>query len=123
MDGGFPYGDIIVIGAPMYNFTIPSQLKAWIDRIAQVGRTFKYTDKGPVGLAGGKTVALGELGRVLDSEGDEEGDGESIVLALLNTLHTIAKDSRLRARTAERKIGYLRTALQEIMHEPGAEDF
>ena len=61
--------------------------------------------------------------KVLDSEGDEEGDGESIVLALLNTLHTIAKDSRLRARTAERKIGYLRTALQEIMHEPGAEDF
>jgi FMN-dependent NADH-azoreductase len=50
--------DVIVIGAPMYNFSIPSQLKAWIDRIAQAGRTFKYTDKGAVGLAGGKTVIV-----------------------------------------------------------------
>lgn len=50
--------DVIVVGAPMYNFSVPSQLKAWIDRIAQAGRTFKYTDKGPVGLAGGKTVIV-----------------------------------------------------------------
>ena len=50
--------DVVVIGAPLYNFSIPSQLKAWIDRIAQAGRTFKYTDKGPVGLAGGKTVIV-----------------------------------------------------------------
>ena len=54
----FLAADVIVIGAPFYNFAIPSQLKAWIDRIAQVGRTFKYTDKGPVGLAGGKTVIV-----------------------------------------------------------------
>ena len=54
----FLASDVIVIGAPLYNFTIPSQLKAWIDRIAQTGRTFKYTDKGPVGLAGGKTVIV-----------------------------------------------------------------
>lgn len=50
--------DVIVLGAPFYNFAIPSQLKAWIDRIAQVGRTFKYTEKGPQGLAGGKTVIV-----------------------------------------------------------------
>lgn len=54
----FLAADVLVIGAPLYNFAIPSQLKAWIDRIAQVGRTFKYTDKGPVGLAGGKTVII-----------------------------------------------------------------
>jgi FMN-dependent NADH-azoreductase len=54
----FLVADVIVVGAPMYNFSVPSQLKAWIDRIAQVGRTFKYTDKGPVGLAGGKTVIV-----------------------------------------------------------------
>ena len=54
----FLAADVIVVGAPMYNFSIPSQLKAWIDRIAQAGRTFKYTDKGPVGLAGGKTVIV-----------------------------------------------------------------
>ncbi|SCX67135.1 FMN-dependent NADH-azoreductase [Variovorax sp. EL159] len=50
--------DVVVIGTPFYNFSIPTQLKAWIDRLAQIGRTFKYTDKGPVGLAGGKTVIV-----------------------------------------------------------------
>lgn len=54
----FLAADVVVVGAPLYNFSIPSQLKAWIDRVAQVGRTFKYTDKGPVGLAGGKTVIV-----------------------------------------------------------------
>ncbi len=54
----FLAADVIVVGAPLYNFSIPSQLKAWIDRIAQAGRTFKYTDKGAVGLAGGKTVIV-----------------------------------------------------------------
>ena len=54
----FLAADVVVMGAPLYNFTIPTQLKAWIDRIAQSGRTFKYTDKGPVGLAGNKTVIV-----------------------------------------------------------------
>jgi FMN-dependent NADH-azoreductase len=54
----FLASDVVVIGAPLYNFAIPTQLKAWIDRVAQVGRTFSYTDKGPVGLAGGKTVII-----------------------------------------------------------------
>ena len=54
----FLAADVLVIGAPFYNFGIPTQLKAWIDRLAQAGRTFKYTDKGPVGLAGGKTVIV-----------------------------------------------------------------
>jgi FMN-dependent NADH-azoreductase len=52
----FLAADVVVVGAPMYNFSIPSQLKAWIDRLAQPGRTFRYTAKGPEGLAGGKTV-------------------------------------------------------------------
>lgn len=54
----FLASDVLVIGAPMYNFSVPSQLKAWMDRIAQAGRTFKYTEKGPVGLAGGKQVIV-----------------------------------------------------------------
>ena len=54
----FLAADIVVIGAPMYNFTIPSQLKAWIDRIAVAGKTFKYGDKGPEGLAGDKRVII-----------------------------------------------------------------
>lgn len=54
----FLAADVIVVGAPLYNFSVPSQLKAWIDRIAQAGRTFTYTAKGPKGLAGGKTVIV-----------------------------------------------------------------
>jgi FMN-dependent NADH-azoreductase len=54
----FLAADVVVVGAPMYNFGIPSQLKAWIDRLAVVGRTFRYTESGPVGLAGGKTVIV-----------------------------------------------------------------
>ena len=54
----FLRADVIVVGAPMYNFSVPSQLKAWIDRIAQAGRTFAYTEKGPIGLAGDKTVIV-----------------------------------------------------------------
>lgn len=49
---------IIVIGAPMYNFSIPAQLKAWIDRIAIAGQTFRYTANGPEGLSGGKHVYI-----------------------------------------------------------------
>ncbi|BAN49221.1 FMN-dependent NADH-azoreductase [Metapseudomonas resinovorans] len=54
----FLAADAIVIGAPMYNFTIPTQLKAWIDRIAVAGKTFHYTENGPEGLAGGKKVVI-----------------------------------------------------------------
>lgn len=54
----FLSADVVVIGAPMYNFTIPSQLKAWIDRITVAGQTFRYTEKGPEGLCGGKKVIV-----------------------------------------------------------------
>src|SRR6202035_3042077 len=48
--------DVIVLGLPMYNFGVPSQLKAYFDHVARAGETFKYTDKGPVGLLTGKKV-------------------------------------------------------------------
>ena len=54
----FLTSDIVVLGAPMYNFTIPSQLKAWIDRILVAGKTFKYGAQGPEGLAGNKRVIV-----------------------------------------------------------------
>ena len=54
----FLTADIVVVGAPMYNFGVPSQLKAWIDRLAVAGKTFRYTEAGPEGLAGGKTVIV-----------------------------------------------------------------
>jgi FMN-dependent NADH-azoreductase len=54
----FLAADIVVLGAPMYNFTIPSQLKAWIDRIVVAGKTFKYGAQGAEGLAGNKRVII-----------------------------------------------------------------
>jgi FMN-dependent NADH-azoreductase len=54
----FLAADIVVLGAPMYNFTIPSQLKAWIDRIVVSGKTFKYGLQGAEGLAGNKRIIV-----------------------------------------------------------------
>ena len=54
----FLAADTVVIGAPMYNFTLPTQLKAWLDRILVAGKTFRYTEDGPEGLAGGKRVVI-----------------------------------------------------------------
>lgn len=54
----FLAADTVVVGVGFYNFGIPSQLKAWIDRLAVAGKTFRYTESGPVGLAGGKRVIL-----------------------------------------------------------------
>jgi FMN-dependent NADH-azoreductase len=54
----FLAADTVVIGAPMYNFTLPTQLKAWLDRILVAGKTFRYTENGPEGLAGGKRVVI-----------------------------------------------------------------
>jgi FMN-dependent NADH-azoreductase len=54
----FLAADVLVIGAPMYNFSLPSTLKAWIDRIAVAGVTFRYTAHGPEGLASGKRVIV-----------------------------------------------------------------
>lgn len=54
----FLAADIVVIGAPMYNFTIPSQLKAWIDRVLIAGKTFRYTQTGPEGLMKGKKIVV-----------------------------------------------------------------
>ena len=50
--------DVIVLGAPMYNFNVSSQLKAWIDHVARAGKTFRYTAEGPVGLATGKRAIV-----------------------------------------------------------------
>lgn len=64
--------DVVVIGAPMYNFSIPTQLKAWFDRVLKAGVTFKYTAEGPVGLAGGRRVIIAS------SRGGAYGDGSPL---------------------------------------------
>jgi len=60
--------DTIVIGTPIYNFSVPAALKAWIDQVARAGVTFKYTDKGPVGLLEGKRAII-----VIASGGTKSG--------------------------------------------------
>ena len=54
----FLAADAVVIGVPMYNFGIPSTLKSWIDHLAVAGKTFRYSEAGPEGLAGGKRIIL-----------------------------------------------------------------
>jgi FMN-dependent NADH-azoreductase len=61
--------DTVVIGAPMYNFTLPTQLKAWIDRIVIAGKTFRYGPNGPEGLASGKRVIIALARGGIYSEG------------------------------------------------------
>jgi len=81
----FLAADVIVVGAPLYNFTVPTQLKAWIDRLAQIGRTFKYTDKGPVGLASGKTVIVASTrgGMYSTSEGGQAMEHQESYLKVI----------------------------------------
>ncbi|MDG3007842.1 FMN-dependent NADH-azoreductase [Paludisphaera mucosa] len=50
--------DVVVVGAPMYNFNIPSSLKAWVDRLCVAGRTFRYSSAGVEGLAGGRKLVV-----------------------------------------------------------------
>lgn len=65
----FLAADVIVIGAPMYNFSLPSQLKAWLDRLAVAGKTFRYTTGGAEGLAIGKRVVVASSRGNFYSEG------------------------------------------------------
>lgn len=65
--------DVIVIGAPMYNFSVPSGLKAYIDQIARAGRTFQYTETGPVGLLTNKKVYIVTASGGVYSEGPAAG--------------------------------------------------
>lgn len=82
----FLAADVIVIGVPMYNFSVPSTLKAWIDRIAINGKTFQYTASGPEGLAKGKRVILAiSQGGIHDVGGPSEHQ-ESYLVFMLNFL-------------------------------------
>jgi FMN-dependent NADH-azoreductase len=65
--------DVIVIGAPLYNFGIPSTLKAWVDHIARAGITFRYTATGPEGLITGKKVYVAMSSGGIYSEGPSAG--------------------------------------------------
>ena len=65
--------DVVVIGSPMYNFTVPSTLKAWIDHVAIAGETFRYTEKGPQGLLENKKAYLALSSGGVYTEGPASG--------------------------------------------------
>jgi FMN-dependent NADH-azoreductase len=77
--------DVVVLGVPMYNFGVPVQLKTWIDAVARNGVTFRYTEQGPQGLLGGKTVivALARGGRYRDTAADSQVPYLKTVLGFL----------------------------------------
>lgn len=82
----FLAADVVVVGAPMYNFNISSQLKSWIDRIAVAGKTFRYTENGPEGLAGSKRVIVAiSRGGVYDA-GDRFEHVEAYLRPMFNFL-------------------------------------
>jgi FMN-dependent NADH-azoreductase len=81
--------DILVLGVPMYNFSIPTSLKAWIDRIAVAGKTFRYTETGPEGLLQNKRAFIASSrGSVYppDSAAAANDHQESYLTALLRFL-------------------------------------
>lgn len=80
----FLAADVVVIGAPAYNFGIPTQLKSWFDRIAQAGRTFAYSANGPVGLTQGKRAV------VVSSRGGVRADANAL------DMHELHVDTLLR---------------------------
>ncbi len=73
--------DHIVIAAPMYNFAIPAQLKAWIDAVSKAGVTFRYTEQGPQGLLSGKQVYV-----IQTSGGVHSGTASDTQTAYLHTV-------------------------------------
>jgi FMN-dependent NADH-azoreductase len=80
----FIAADTVVIGAPMYNFSVPTQLKAWLDRLAVPGRSFQYTESGPEGLLGDKRVVVALASGGQYAEGDRFEHVRSYLRAFFN---------------------------------------
>lgn len=75
--------DIVVIGAPMYNFSLPSQLKSWLDRLGVPGVSFSYSEAGPKGLAGGRRVIIASSQGGMYESGDPAEHQESLLKVFL----------------------------------------
>ena len=117
----FLAADTVVIGAPLYNFGIPSQLKAWIDRIAVAGKTFRYTATGPEGLAGGgKRVILavsrgGFYGAGTPAAGMEHGESHlRAVFALMGITNVEVVAAEGLAIGPEQRDKAMQSALQAV---------
>lgn len=113
----FLAADAIVIGAPMYNFSIPSQLKAWIDRVSVAGKTFAYDENGPKGLAGGKKVIIASTAGGLhagQASGQAHEDYLILVLRFLGITDIQVVRAEGLAYGEEPKANALRAAQEQI---------
>jgi FMN-dependent NADH-azoreductase len=114
--------DVIVVGAPMYNFGMPSTLKAWFDYVLRAGVTFRYTEAGPEGLLAGKRAIVVETRGGLYSEGPAQAmDSQEPHLRTLLGFMGITDVTFVRAETlafgpeaVEKAVGAARGQLQEI---------
>jgi FMN-dependent NADH-azoreductase len=109
----FLAADVVVLGAAMYNFTIASQLKAWIDRILVVGKTFQYGEKGLEGLAAHKRVIIAVARGLLYGSGTPNAPGEHLVaylrwifgyMGIANPEFIVAEGTRLGPENREKSI-------------------
>jgi len=118
----FLAADAVVIGAPLYNFSIPSQLKAWIDRIAVAGKTFRYTASGPQGLAAGKEVIVAVSRGGVYAPGGPGEFGESYLKFLFAFLGvedvTFVRAEGLAMSPQQREAAL--SAARAAIHAPGA---
>ncbi|HYC01553.1 MAG TPA: FMN-dependent NADH-azoreductase [Candidatus Limnocylindrales bacterium] len=111
--------DLIVVGLPMYNFGVPSQLKAWFDHVARAGVTFRYESHGPVGLlAGRKAIVLATRGgRYAGSALDTQSQWVRDIFAFIGIrdvdfiyVEGLARGGDARADS----VAYARTVIREL---------
>lgn len=117
----FLAADVVVIGAPIYNFSIPSQLKAWIDRITVAGRTFRYTANGPEGLAGGKEIIVA-IARGSVSAAADRGDFSESYLKFLFGFLGVTRVRFVRAEGLAISPEHRESGLRAARAAIGAED-
>lgn len=114
--------DLIVIGAPVYNFGVPAALKAWIDQITRARLTFEYTPDGPVGLLKGKTalIAAASGGVAIGSEADFATGYLRHVLGFIGIkdVHVVAADQQV--IDAEKAAARAQSGLESVVAQVAA---
>jgi FMN-dependent NADH-azoreductase len=113
--------DVVVVGAPMYNFGVPAALKNWIDAIARAGVTFLYTEKGPEGLLKGKKVFVATTrgGKYRDTPADSQVPHLKTVLSFLGMTDIVfvyAEGLNLGAEAEQAGINSAHQQIEEAVH-------